>query len=171
MLSGRVRLGVGAAVLACALTLAGGTVAGAHWFESQQLPAPTVATGDLEVTTTWVGGAPTWGPLLPGESAEATLRVEAAVTGTTAGARLHLTGSAAPAAASHLSFDFSLGDCSTPSRPGFPESGYPSTGYLQGAETVDVCVKVTLDASAPNSLQGTDLAPVVEATLQQSSGA
>lgn len=143
---------------------------GAHglWQRSSALPAGVSTTGDLDVTAHWVGGTPTWGPLFPGDSVEATLRVTGVGAGSTLGWRMLIAGSVADAFSPYTSFQAWTGGCG--SATPVAADGYPATGSLSIGTAVDVCVRYTLATGAPGSLQGQALSPTIIVSAEQVGG-
>lgn len=159
----RVAIGVAAGVF---VALAAATGVSANWQAQQSLPGGVVTSGDLNISTTWVGGT-AWPSIAP----TSTISKQAVVTVTGNGTTLEavLTGVAAyqnTAFTGYVTSSIHLGECAS-AGSALPSSGYPSTGSLSLGSAVTLCVRYTLSANAPASLQGQDLSPSVTFTASQ----
>jgi predicted ribosomally synthesized peptide with SipW-like signal peptide len=162
----RVLVGVAAgAVLALVAT----TGVSAYWQAQHVVAVPSTQSGDLDIQVAWAGGT-TWGAIGPGTTISKRATITVVGSGTTLRARLTGTATNAAAFTSHVSRSISLDDCSGAAGTALPVDGYPSAGGLAPGATVTVCVRYTLSASAPATLQGQDLAPQVTFQLRQRSG-
>ncbi|MFF7683285.1 hypothetical protein ACFZA2_11045 [Microbacterium sp. NPDC007973] len=154
-----------AAVLAAALVLGTGTAAAqASWRAQASLTAGPVASGSFDLATQWVGNWSTWTPLYPDRSSDTPLlRVtETGAGGTTLRWRLTPTVTA-PA---YVTTRVYLGSCGSATVIASGTSYAPAGGFSPG-QSVDLCVRATLAADAPASLQGTALTPTVVVTADQ----
>jgi hypothetical protein len=146
---------------------AGATSAHALWAKSVAGPAVQVRSGDLGVTATWPNGAPTWGALVPGTStASQTLRVTGTGSGTTLRWSVQVTGTIPEAARPYVTFGAWIGTCGTGTSVG---NGSPAGGSYAPGQSVDVCVRASLAAGAPQSLAGTSLVTGITVTAVQRS--
>ena len=133
------------------------------------LQAGVTTTGNFSVTASWLGGTPAWPSLFPGaRTPDTKIRVTQAGNGTTLGWRVRVSSTVNPAFASDVTFQAWAGDCGTGVL--IPAGGYPSTGHLTQNTSVDVCVRYTLAALAPGTLQGKGLTPNITITGEQVGG-
>ena len=131
--------------------------------------AGVTTTGNFSVTASWLGGTPAWPSLFPGaRTPDTKIRVTQAGNGTTLGWRVRVSSTVNPAFASDVTFQAWAGDCGTGVL--IPAGGYPSTGHLTQNTSVDVCVRYTLAALAPGTLQGKGLTPNITITGEQVGG-
>lgn len=141
----------------------------AMWHESARLDERVTVAGDFAVAAAWSGGAPAWTALFPGASTTpATLRVTSSGAGTTLGWRLSITGTVAAGFSPYTQFAAWAGACGTGTP--IPAGGYPATDTLVPGAVVDVCVRYTLAANAPGTLQGQPFVPAIIVTGNQVSG-
>ncbi|MGN7968019.1 hypothetical protein [Microbacterium sp. 22296] len=158
-----------AGLLAAVLILGTGTAA-AHGFWRNQSPltAGPVASGSLDLSTQWGSDWSRWTPLFPGRSADtAMLRVrETAATGTTLRWRLSATPAVSAAFAPFVTMQVFVGACGSATT--IPAGGsYAPPGGLLPGQSVDLCLRVTLNANAPTALQGAPLTPSLAVTADQ----
>ena len=157
-----IRAGIVAGV---ALTLVvGATAAYGVWGTSVDGPQVTVRSGDLGVTTAWVNGTPAWISPFPGQSTDSTLRVTSTGSGTTLRWSLGASGTVATAFRPFATVRTWLGACGGTT----PLTATPSGSFTPGA-AVDVCVRVTLNSTAPPALRGQPVNPTVTVTATQRS--
>jgi len=156
------------AVIGVALALvAGATSAQALWSATLAGPAVPVRSGDLAITASWPNGAPTWGPLLPGTAtADQILRVSSTGAGTTLRWAVGAAATIPAAAQPHVTFAAWIGACGTGTPVG---QGWPAAGSFTAGQTVDLCVRASLAAGAPQTLSGAPLIQGVTVTATQRS--
>lgn len=158
----RALIGVAAGAV---LALAAASGVSAYWQAQQTLPGGVATSGDLEVSAMWRDGTPAWTNLYPGgTTADATIRVTSNSTGDNLRWRVKVTSTVAPAFTSHTSFQAWAGACGgTP----IPVGGYGSFGPT---DSVDVCIRYTLAAGAPATLQGQSINPAITVHAEQVGG-
>ena len=165
----RIHLGIVAGIVAIAVALTGAAGAQALWGVDRALQAGVTTTGNFSVTASWLGGTPAWPSLFPGaRTPDTKVRVTQAGNGTTLGWRIRVSSTVNPAFASDVTFQAWAGECGTGVL--IPAGGYPSTGHLTQNTSVDVCVRYTLAALAPGTLQGKGLTPNITITGEQVGG-
>ncbi|GEB46502.1 hypothetical protein MTE01_24470 [Microbacterium testaceum] len=155
------------AVLVAALVLGPGTLAAhAVWSDRHPVTTGVTSTGSLGATASWAGSWSAWQPLVPGRSSDtAALRVSATGSGDTLRWRVNATASVSTSLAPYVSTQVFVGACGTGTP--LPAGGFaPAGGYALGA-SVDLCLRVTLDASAPSTTQATALTPQITVTVDQ----
>lgn len=159
----RVLIGVAAGAV---LALAAATGVSAYWQAQQTIPGGTVSSGSLDLQVDWAGGT-TWP--MPGPGGTISKRATITYTGIGDNLQVVLTGVASntPTFNPYVTRSISLDDCSGVAGTPLPAAGYPATGALDSGVPVTVCVRYTLAASAPATLQGTDLAPHVVFQIAQ----
>lgn len=142
------------------------TVSGvsAYWQAQQTIPGTVVTSGDLEVSATWEGTTPEWGSLFPGGvTPGATLRVETTANGENLRWLLLVNGQFPVAAADSAVLDVREGTCTQPGSP-LTAAGL---GPFTGSSTIFLCIRMSLKSTAPNSLQGQQIAPQLTITTEQ----
>lgn len=158
-----------AAVLAAVLVLGTGTAAAhAAWSSRAALGAGPVASGSFTLSTQWGTDWSKWTPLYPGGSADtAQLQViETGAAGTTLRWRLTATPRIAVDLAPHVTTQVFVGACG--SGIPLPAGGvYAPAGGLAPGTSVSLCLRVTLNASAPSDRQGLPLDPSLSITADQ----
>lgn len=160
----RLVIGVAAGAL---IALAATSGVSAYWQAQQTIDTATVSSGDLSISADWVGGTPAWPALYPGQSTPDTIvRVTAAAAGDTLVWRLKVAGTTAPDFTDYVTFQAWIGTCGS-SAP-IPTEGTGS--FTAETSTIDVCVRYTLNAGAPSSLQGRPLSPQLIITAEQVDG-
>lgn len=160
----RLVIGVAAGVL---IALAATSGVSAYWQAQQTIDTATVSSGDLSISADWVGGTPAWSALYPGQSTPDTIvRVTAAAAGDTLVWRLKVAGTTASDFTAYTTFQAWIGACDGPTP--IPPEGAGS--FTAETTTVDVCVRYTLNAGAPGTLQGQPLSPQLDITAEQVDG-
>jgi hypothetical protein len=159
----RALIGVAAGAV---LALAAASGVSAYWQAQQTLPGGVVTSGDLDIQVDWAGGA-AWGAIGPGTTISKRATITVLGAGTTLSTRLTASASNAAAFNAYVTRSVSLDDCSGAAGTTLPAAGYPTTGGLTPGAQVTVCVRYTLAATAPSTLQGQDLAPNVTFDLTQ----
>lgn len=159
----RIHLGIGAAVVALALTSATG--AHALWGATRTVDAGVSSTGSFTVNAAWIGGAPAWQALFPNTSADGQIRVTQAGNGNTLGWRVRVSSTVSAEFAPHVTFQAWVGACGTGTP--VPTDGYPAGGHLASGTTVDICVRHSLTSGAPGSLQGKSFNPQITVIGEQ----
>lgn len=158
----RAAIGIAAGALLGALAASVG--AHALWGRTVPLDDGIVSSGDFAVTAQWVD-APNWTPMFPGDAREATMRVTSSGAGATLRWRLFVAGGVV-ALNPYAQFAAWQGACEAGTPIG--AQGYPTT--LAPGATVDVCVRITLSATAPSSLQNASASPAIVVTGRQVGG-
>lgn len=149
--------------LAIVAATAPGTLAG--WQAKETLNVGIVTTGDLSLNAHWSAGAPHPGALFPGQKADAHLKATIHGSGTNLRWKLQVAHKVDPAFKDHVTFQSWAGACGTGTS--IQTNGYPSQGSMPPGQNVDICVRFTLNANAPSTLQGKTLgAKVVVTGLQ-----
>ena len=162
----RALIGVAAGAV---LALAAASGVSAYWQAQQILPGGAVSSGDLDIQVDWAGGT-AWGAIGPGATISKRATITVLGAGTTLSTRLTATASNAAAFNAYVTRSVRLDDCSGAQGTLLPTAGYPTTGGLSPGAQVTVCVRYTLAANAPATLQGQNLAPTVTFDLAQRGG-
>lgn len=157
-----------AGALAAVLVLGTGTAAAhAYWQSRVPLTAGPVASGSLDVSTQWGTDWSKWGALYPGRSSDtAALRVTETGAGTTLRWRVSATPGVSSAFAPHVSTQVFVGACGSGTLIPAGGSYAPAGGFTAG-QSVDLCLRVTLNPSAPSALQGQPMVPTLTVTADQ----
>ncbi|MFB7252285.1 hypothetical protein [Microbacterium sp. NPDC056234] len=162
----RALIGVAAGAV---LALAAASGVSAYWQAQQTLPGGVASSGDLDIQVGWNGGN-AWGAISPGATISKRATITVLGAGTSLSTRLTATATNAVAFDPYVTRSVRLDDCSGAQGVVLPASGYPDAGGLAPGSQVTVCVRYTLSASAPSTLQGQDLAPNITFELTQRSG-
>lgn len=173
----RVRLGtaLGVALVTALSAVAGATAAHAVWQARAALPVGTVTTGDLQTTAAWKNGTtPSLTAVFPTQTVTTgtnPLRVTVTGPGTTLRWKVSVAATLTPLAQNGASPAATVqawaGACDTGTL--IPATGYLSSTALRAGDTVEICLKVTLAATAPSSLMGKPLLQSVTVTVDQRS--
>ncbi|MGL3151370.1 hypothetical protein ACSS7Z_13535 [Microbacterium sp. A82] len=150
----RLVIGAAAGVL---VALAAATGVSAYWQAQQELQGGLVASGDLTVSATWVGGTPNWTGLYPGQSVERSVAVVVAPEGDNLKWTVNASSSNPNDA---FTFQAWRGACGT-------GAALPAT---DSPETMSICVRYTLSSDAAAVAQGLTSTPTITITAEQVSG-
>ncbi|MGW8483480.1 hypothetical protein ACWGJP_10085 [Microbacterium sp. NPDC055903] len=148
------------------LALAAATGVSAYWQASIEADVGIVRTGNLDIQVTWNGGT-AWGTISPGGTVSKRATITVVGEGTNLSTRLTATVTNASAFTPYITRSVRLDDCTSSQGAELPTAGYPATGGLSPGAQLTVCVRYTLSAAAPSTLQGQNLAPNVVFTLTQ----
>lgn len=158
----------GGTLLAAVLVLVGGTAAAhASWQSRTPLTAGVVASGSLDLTTQWVGTGTAWNPPYPGGFSDTPLlRVTETGGGTTLRWRVSATTTTSAALSPYVSIQVFVGTCG--SSTVIPAGGsYSPAGGIPAGTFVDLCLRVTLRADAPTTLQNQPVISTLSVTATQ----
>lgn len=132
--------------MACALVIGGGGLAHALWRVALPAPDVVIQTSDFRVEAAW-SQAPALGALFPGNSATGTATVR---LHSQASWRFSVHHSATGPLAPHLSgVWYPNATCTGTARP----MGQENAVTLAGGASTTICVRYTLSAGTPNTLQ------------------
>lgn len=154
-------------VCGCTAILTAGQIgAQARWQSTQTVQLSAVKTGSFDFGVAWASGsAPSWAAIYPTQSREAVIRITASSTASHLRWRFSVSSNVNASFQGHVTTQAWLG-ATCGSGPNIYQVNSPSSALAPGAAQ-DVCVRFTLNSTAPVSLSGVQMSPAIIVTGTQ----